>query len=168
MGIAAPPASTQNNNAAAATALQDAAKRGFPLTTSSTDVTGKISVEAVLIPAKIAKTVFGKEISNNYAIISLTISNRSSDESFIVHSIFIDYSQWLLSGSSPVAQEDNPLCLPEPQKANTTSPAEQFPNTPPGETSKQVQARSLPWCNPLQPWQHQTLGNQVDSVYGSH
>ncbi len=44
--------------------------------------------------------MFGKEISQNYATIELTISNRSSEASLIVHSIFIDYSAWALSGSS--------------------------------------------------------------------
>jgi hypothetical protein len=71
-------------------------------------VSGNVSVEAVLIPAKIANTVFGKYVANNYAVIALTISNRSSDDSLIVHSIFIDYNQWLLSGGSVVTQ-GNPL-----------------------------------------------------------
>jgi len=75
-----PDAKTQ----AANDAVNKAAKQGIPLTTSSTDVTGNVSVEAVLIPAKIAKTVFGKEVSNNYGVIALTISNRSSDNSLIV------------------------------------------------------------------------------------
>ncbi len=91
--------------AAAVAAVQDAVKTGFSLSASSTDDTRNISVEAALIPARIVKTVFGKEIANNYAVIALTISNRSSDQSFIVHSVFIDYSHWLLSGSSPYAQQ---------------------------------------------------------------
>jgi len=106
------PVSAQEKDAAAATtAVKDAAKKGFPLTSSSPDVTGNISVEATLIPANIAKTVFGKEIALNYAVIALTISNRSSDQSFIVHTVFIDYGQWLLNGSSPYAQQQggNPL-----------------------------------------------------------
>lgn len=90
----------QDNTNPAAKVVKDAAKKGFSLT-SRTDVSGNISVEAVLIPARIGKTVFGEETSNNYAIIALTISNRSSDESFMVHGVFIDYSQWLLSGGSP-------------------------------------------------------------------
>jgi hypothetical protein len=105
------PVSAQEKDAAATAAVKDAAKKGFPLTSSSADVTSNISVEATLIPAKIAKTVFGKEIALNYAVIALTISNRSSDQSFIVHTVFVDYSQWLLSGSSQYAQQQggNPL-----------------------------------------------------------
>jgi hypothetical protein len=64
--------------------VKDATQQGFPLTNvSSTDVTDNISVEATMIPARIAKTVFGKEVSNNYAVIALTISNRSSDYAFV-------------------------------------------------------------------------------------
>lgn len=58
------PAGAQDKTGSAATAtVKDATQKGFPLTSSSTDVTGNVSVEAILIPAKIAKTVFGKEIS---------------------------------------------------------------------------------------------------------
>jgi hypothetical protein len=52
-----------------------------------------------------------KEIADNYAAVELTISNRSQDESLIVHSVFIDYSQWALSGSQYLAgnKGGNPL-----------------------------------------------------------
>src|ERR1700729_2216286 len=110
-------AAEDKNTTPATTAVADAAQKGFKLSnTTSTDVTGNISVDATLIPASIAKTVFGKEVSNNYAVIELTVSNRSSDDAFIVHTIFIDYSQWLLSGSSPFGQ--NALCLEGAQKKN--------------------------------------------------
>ncbi len=156
----------QDKSSGAANVMKDAAQNGFPLTSSSTDVTGNISVESVLIPAKIAKTVFGKEISNNYAIIELTISNRSSDDSFIVHSVFVDYSQWLLSGASPFAQQNNPRCLPAPQSTNATSSPGSTQNAPAGQPpSGRGQAQSYAGCgNPLQPWQQQTIPNQIDSV----
>jgi hypothetical protein len=161
------PAGAQDNTStAAATVVKDAAKKGFPLTSSSTDVTGNVSVEAGLIPARIAKTVFGKEISNNYAIIALTISNRSSDEAFIVHSVFIDYSQWLLSGGSPYFQANEALCLPASQGTSTRSSALSANDTPAGQQpSGRGQAQSSPTCgNSLPPWQQQTLRNQIDSV----
>ncbi|MFZ0797087.1 MAG: hypothetical protein WAM98_04805 [Terriglobales bacterium] len=151
------PLSAQKKDAAAATiAVQDAAKKGFPLTSSSTDVTHNISVEATLIPAKIAKTVFGKEISNNYAVIALTISNRSSDQSFIVHTVFIDYSQWLLSGSSPYLPQSDASCSQAQQ--STKSPTDQ-------QLSGKEQAPSAHCAgNPLQTWQQRTAPNQIDSV----
>jgi hypothetical protein len=108
----------QDNTDPAAKVMKDAAKKGFPLT-SSTDVTGDVSVEAVLIPARIGKTVFGKETSSNYAIIALTISNRSPDESFMVHGVFIDYSQWLLSGGLPYSA---PQPFPTPKKREDPMP----------------------------------------------
>lgn len=155
--MAAPvtPANAENkDSAAAATAVKDAANKGFPLKTSSTDVTGNISVEAALIPAKIAKTVFGKEVAKNYAVIALTISNRSSDDSFIVHTIFIDYSQWLLSGGEP--WESTALCL---QGEDDSKDADKEPSA--GQAQKPPKKCT---GNRLQPWQQQTVANQIGSV----
>ena len=79
--------------------LQDAKARGFSMA-ADTSVGGNVTVEAVLLPASVSKTLFGKAISNQYAVIELTISNKSHDATLIVHSIFIDYSEWLLSGTA--------------------------------------------------------------------
>jgi hypothetical protein len=153
----------QKSAAAAATTVQDAAKKGFPLASSSTDVTHNISVEATLVPAKIAKTVFGKEISNNYAVIVLTISNRSSDQSFIVHTVFVDYSQWLLSGSSPYPQQQNgALCSQAPQITNVPAGQQQSGQEQQSGQKEQTSGRCA--GNPLQTWQQQTFPNQIDSV----
>src|SRR5262249_40801226 len=60
-------AEAQKRVEAAAQKVKDAAEHGTPLTnTASTDVTGNTSVEATLIPASVARTVFGKEIANHY------------------------------------------------------------------------------------------------------
>ena len=157
---AIPAVAEDGSPAKAATAVQDAAKKGFPLNSSSTDVTGNISVEATLIPAKIAKTVFGKEVSNNYAIIALTISNRSSDESFIVHSVFVDYSQWLLSGSSE--QSSYTLC-PESKAGSSEAKTQNkdTANPPSGDSGKAAQPCS---GNLLRPWQQQTWPNHISTV----
>jgi hypothetical protein len=156
------PASEQKAIAAAAAtgAVQDAAKKGFPLTSSSTDVTGSVSVEATLIPASIARTVFGKEVANNYAVISLTITNRSSADSFIVNSVFVDYSHWLLSGSSK--QSSYVLCLDSKTggseaKTQKEETAKQ-PPAPSGEAAETCEG------NLLRPWQQQTLPNQISTV----
>jgi hypothetical protein len=105
--------------------MQAQAKTGFPL--QSEKVADNVSVEAVMLPAAVCRRVFGREISENYAAVELTISNRSQDESLIVHSVFIDYSAWALSGSQYLD-----------------------PKSPGG--------------NPPQPWQAQTVPNQISSV----
>lgn len=169
---------------------KSAIQKGTPLThVSSTDVTGNISVEATLIPASVARTVFGKEIANNYAVIGLVISNRSSDQAFILHSIFFDYSQWLLSGGSPFL-EGNSLCVQgtasaasspsniakstgtAPTAGGETADGSQnlkaqpravndAPSPPQGAESASPQNCS---GNALQTWQAQTLPNQIASV----
>ena len=139
---------------AAAQKVKDAAEHGTPLThTTSTDVTGNTSVEATLIPASIARTVFGKEIANHYAVISLTISNQSSDYAFIVHSVFIDYSQWLLGGASPFI-DPNRLCSQEQKTASVSA------------LSKKSKGAKVSTCpgNPLRTDQQQTSPNQLASV----
>jgi hypothetical protein len=156
----ATPARAEKKDApAAAATVADAAKKGFPLTSNSTDGTGNISVEATLIPPKIAKTVFGKEISLNYAVIALTISNRSSDQSFIIHTVFVDYSQWLLSGGSPYAQQqDDAACSATPASMSPTG--DQQP-APPG---KAPAASTRCAGNALRSWQQRTSPNQIDSL----
>ena len=79
--------------------LRDAQNRGFALATDAA-LGGNATIEAVLLPATISKALFGKAIANRYAVIELTISNKSHDAAIIVHSIFIDYSDWLLSGTT--------------------------------------------------------------------
>lgn len=79
--------------------LQDAKAQGFSLP-ADMPVIGNITVEAVLLPAPVSKALFGKAIAKQYAVIELTISNKSPDAALIVNSIFIDYSEWLMSGSA--------------------------------------------------------------------
>src|SRR3984893_15048261 len=79
--------------------LQDAKAKGFSMPVDVT-VNGNVSVEAVLLPARVSKALFGNEIATQYAVIELTVSNRNSDAALIIHSISIDYSEWLLSGTT--------------------------------------------------------------------
>lgn len=79
--------------------IQDAASKGFRLT-SGTAVPASIRVEPVLLPAKICRHLFGKEIAENYAAVALIVSNKNQDAAFIVHSIYLDYTDWLL-GKNP-------------------------------------------------------------------
>jgi len=78
--------------------VTQAVTQGYPLNANLT-VRGNVTVQAVLIPAKIAKRVFGAEVANNYAVIALTITNKSSDAALIIQGAYIDYSDWALSGS---------------------------------------------------------------------
>ena len=78
--------------------LSQARKQGFALHTVL-PVKGNVTAQAVLIPSYVAKHIFGGEIANNYAVIELTVTNKSSDAALIIQGIYIDYSDWALSGS---------------------------------------------------------------------
>jgi hypothetical protein len=138
-----------DDNAAAMT-VQKASKQGYPLS-SSTNVSGNVSVEAVLLPPKISKRVFGKTVGENYAVIELTISNRSSDASLIVHSVLIDYSGWLLSGYS--SRVDGPCTSVTGQSSSMDAKPER------------ASLQSSPGCgNTPGPWQSASTASQVASV----
>ena len=82
----------------------------IPLNTDLT-VQANITAQAVLIPQKIAKAVFGGKISSEYAVVQLTINNKSPDAALIVQGVYIDYSHWALAGggisTQPCAEEDS-------------------------------------------------------------
>jgi hypothetical protein len=113
--------------------LQDAKAKGFTMPVDMT-VGGNVTVEAVLLPAPVCKALFGKAIANHYAVIELTVSNKSHDAALIVHSIFIDYSEWLMSGTAKAlaaagmpSQAVSPaftanLQTEEPQSFQSTTP----------------------------------------------
>jgi predicted secreted protein len=84
---------------ASSNAVSDAPQKGFPLSVSLPKQLADVaSVEAVLIPASVAERIFGKEIAHNYAVIELTVSNTDPNASLVLQSVFLDYSQWILSG----------------------------------------------------------------------
>ena len=97
--------------------VHNAAQKGTPLTVVS-NVSDEASIQAVLIPNNLAKRIFGKEVAQNYAIIELIISNRDANAALVVHSVFLDSSNWLLSGpeSNCTSQLSNEL--DKTQKAN--------------------------------------------------
>lgn len=82
--------------------LEQAARGGNPLASEIT-VNSSVHVQAVLIPRVDAKRIFGREISENYAVIQLIVGNKSPDAALIIHGVFIDYRDWPLSGSTPSA-----------------------------------------------------------------
>jgi hypothetical protein len=63
------------------------------------EVSSAVTVDAVLLPYSVAKRAFGKETAQKYAAVSLTVSNRDPKQSLIIHSVFLDYSHWLFSGT---------------------------------------------------------------------
>jgi hypothetical protein len=80
-------------------ALEADAAAGVALN-GSTNVKDNVNAQVVLLPRKQAEKVFSKEIARNYAVVQVTINNQSKDAAFILHSIFVDYSEWALSGMS--------------------------------------------------------------------
>ena len=94
----------------------DTSKQATPLNTDLT-VTGNVTAQAVLIPRKIAKAVFGGKIADEYAVVQLTINNKSSDAALIVQGVYIDYSRWALAGAEISSQQ----CAEE----DSTDPKEQ-------------------------------------------
>jgi hypothetical protein len=86
----------------AAKKLKAAAAQGKPI--GVIKVSEEISLKAVLLPPAVVDRAFGKEIRNNYAVVHLTVSNKSRDAAFILHHVFLDYSSWF---SAPgVASDD--------------------------------------------------------------
>jgi len=92
-------ASTADDLASTAkqSALNALAASGVALN-GSTNVKDNVRIQAVLLPHPSASRVFGKEIANHYAVIQVIVDNQSEDSSFLLQSIFMDYSDWALSG----------------------------------------------------------------------
>lgn len=61
-------------------------------------VRGNVDAEAVLIPPVDARRLFGAEIARRYAVVAVTIANRSADAALLLHGAYIDTSHWALGG----------------------------------------------------------------------
>ena len=79
--------------------LETEAKGGVVLPAPNT-VNANVGVKAVLLTQGAVGRLFGKEIAHTYAVVQLTISNKSADAAFVLHSAFIDTSQWALGGGT--------------------------------------------------------------------
>jgi len=78
--------------------------------------------------------------------VELIVSNRSRDAALVVHSIFLDYSQWLLSGTS---NRTIPACPPPAERGKTAQSGAQT-------------ATTLPECvNRQESWQAYSQPNQI-------
>src|SRR5271157_1661299 len=94
-----PPAAGAAQKSTSTPQAATGADKKNPSASETGTVAQNVSVESVLLPYEICRRVFGKQVAQNYAAIELTISNRSPTAALIVHSIFIDYSQWAFSGN---------------------------------------------------------------------
>jgi hypothetical protein len=83
-----------------AATINSANKSGLSLTTIS-DLSASVGVESVLLPYSVVKRTLGKEIAEKYAVVSLIVANRDQKQGMILHSVMLDYSRWLFSGSLP-------------------------------------------------------------------
>jgi len=97
------------------------------------NVIDNASVQSVLLPYDVCKRVFGKEVALHYAAVALIISNRSSSASLIVHSIFIDYSKWALSGSMYIAPPLSNTAQPDSGSGKGSTPTTTGSPYPPYE-----------------------------------
>jgi hypothetical protein len=83
--------------------LKEASSAGAVLDTTS-NVADSLNIEAVMLPSDVVKRVFGREVSDNYAVIEVNIANRNPGSAFILHSLYIDYGRWALAQGYSVAE----------------------------------------------------------------
>jgi hypothetical protein len=78
-----------------------------------------VTVDALLIPASVAKRIFGGELAKHYAVVQMVISNHNQDDALILQSVLLDYSHWLFSNNfqAPIPQNST-LSLSATQAAN--------------------------------------------------
>jgi hypothetical protein len=75
--------------------LKDAPSIPLPART----VSNSVGVSATLLTHHSVQRIFGKEIASTYAVVQLTVSNRNPDAAFVLHSAYLDVSQWALGGA---------------------------------------------------------------------
>jgi hypothetical protein len=61
-------------------------------------VKDKVAVSAGLLTHASAAQLFGGWVAEHFLVVQVTISNQSRDQQFVLHDIFLDYSNWKLSG----------------------------------------------------------------------
>lgn len=84
------------------------ANQGVALTVRApASVKGVVSVQAVMLPYSINRELFSKHIADNYVVVVVNIGNRSHHSALVMQGLYLDYSNWALSGSVPrVAEAD--------------------------------------------------------------
>src|ERR1044072_9879902 len=71
-----------------------------------------------MIRARNGSHIFGPQIGQHYAVVEINVGNKSPDATFIIHSVFIDYTRWGLSGVSPGDSQ--------PQQGDEQGPFDQY------------------------------------------
>ncbi len=95
---------------AALAAAQQADTQPLPLPAEIT-VQGNAYITAGIIPPHVARNLFGKAVSNSFAVVQVIVSNRSDEASLVLHGLSIDYSRWVLGACPPTRRsgKGNPL-----------------------------------------------------------
>jgi hypothetical protein len=75
---------------------------------ATSTVKDKITVTAGLLTASSAAHLFGGWIAEHFLVVQVTIGNQSREQQFVLHDIFLDYSNWKLSGIYDTPDADQP------------------------------------------------------------
>ena len=72
---------------------------GAPLAvTAPQSVKAMVDLQAVLMPYSVNRDLFGKYIADTYAVVFLSVGNRSREAGLVLEGLSLDYSNWALSG----------------------------------------------------------------------
>lgn len=82
-------------------------------------VNANVTAEAVIIPANDAMRIFGKEVADHYAVVGITVANKSAEATLIVHGVYVDYSNWALAGKNTPQAPSVPGDRVESQQSRT-------------------------------------------------
>jgi len=88
--------------------LEAAAREGINLPVPNT-VSDSVGVTAVLLTKGAVGRLFGNDIANTYVVVQLVISNKSLSGAFVLHSAYLDTSQWALGGGRPSSAKGNQI-----------------------------------------------------------
>jgi len=109
-------------------------------------VKGDAYITAGLIPPHVARNLFGKAVSNSFAVVQVIVSNRSNDAALMLHGLSIDDSRWLLGGCAPPSLKPNPAAASNGNSNPAPTPSGQTKQapTPSGNEidSHQVESRA--------------------------
>ena len=77
-------------------------------------VKDNIVVSAGLLTQQSATQLFGGWVAEHFLVVQVTVGNQSREQQFVLHDIFLDYSNWKLSGiygtqATPTSDDSHPL-----------------------------------------------------------
>ncbi|MBV8629814.1 MAG: hypothetical protein JOZ83_02740, partial [Silvibacterium sp.] len=93
----APAANSQGSNGSAAPPASQSKVQATQIGAVST-VKDNVVVTAGLLTQPSATQLFGGWTAEHFLVVQVTIGNQSRDQQFVLHDIFLDYSNWKLSG----------------------------------------------------------------------